>query len=134
MEIAYQREEGAELDLEAVIALYHASTLSERRPVDRPDVMAAMMAKASLVVTARKEGFLVGIARTLTDFVYVAYLADLAVDAAFQRQGIGRALIAETRKALAPDCVVTLLAAPTADSYYGPVGFERHPRAWVLKP
>ena len=39
------------------------STLAERRPVDQPDVIAAMLTNADIVLTARVEGRLVGIAR-----------------------------------------------------------------------
>lgn len=123
---------GNDLDLDEVIGLYRRSTLGERRPVDRREIMAGMLAHADLVITAWCGDVAIGIARTLTDWVYVAYLADLAVDAAWQRQGIGRELIRRTREALDPSCFLTLLAAPDADSYYGPLGFTRNPRAWIL--
>ena len=38
-----------------------------------------MLHHANLVVTAWDEDLLVGIARTLSDFAYVGYLADLAL-------------------------------------------------------
>ncbi|MBS0513435.1 MAG: GNAT family N-acetyltransferase [Proteobacteria bacterium] len=115
------------------IDLYRRSTLGERRPVDRPDVFEAMLANASLVVSAWQGERLVGIARTLTDFAYVAYLADLAVDAGHQRQGIGKRLIEETRRRLGAECMIVLLAAPKANDYYLRLGFEHNPRAWMLK-
>jgi len=118
-------------DLDEVIELYHASTLGERRPVQDRQIMHAMIANADLKVTARFQNQLVGIARTLTDFAYVAYLADLAVHLDFQKQGIGKQLIRETENELGPNCIVTLLAAPKAQDYYAKVGFEPHPRAWV---
>ncbi|MEX0324712.1 MAG: GNAT family N-acetyltransferase [Puniceicoccaceae bacterium] len=122
---------GNELDLDAVIELYNKSTLGERRPVHSRKIMGDMIRHADLVVTAWDGDKLVGIARTLTDFSYVAYLADLAVHADYQRLGIGRALLEHTRKNLEDSCFITLLAAPMADDYYGKVGFERNPRAWV---
>jgi predicted N-acetyltransferase YhbS len=96
--------------------------------------MAGMLEYADLIITARRGDELIGIARTLTDRVYVAYLADLAVDAAWQRQGIGKELVRRTMDALAPSCFLTLLAAPLADAYYERLGFTRHPRAWTLAP
>jgi len=92
-----------------------------------------MLANASLTVSAWHDGRLVGIARSLTDFTYVAYLADLAVDAAYQRQGIGKRLIEETRRRLGRECTIVLLAAPKANDYYPKLGFEHNPRAWMLK-
>ena len=122
---------GGELDLDRVIELYRASTLGERRPVDRIDIMKDMMDNADLVITAWDGDKLVGISRSLTDFSYAAYLADLAVHQDYQRRGIGKQLIKRTEAELQPSCFLTLLAAPKAQEYYGKVGFEPHPRAWV---
>ncbi len=107
------------------------STLGERRPLDNEDTLDAMLTNASLLATAWDGELLVGIARSVTDFAYCCYISDLAVDEAYQRQGIGRQLIEATAQRLGPQCKIILLAAPKADSYYGGVGFQRHPRAWV---
>ena len=123
----------ASLGVDQAIDLYRRSTLGERRPVDRPDIFEGMLKNANLTVTAWKGSRLVGIARTLTDFSYVAYLADLAVDLEFQKQGIGRRLIEETRRRLQPECMIVLLAAPKANEYYAGLGFEPNPRGWVLR-
>lgn len=77
------------VSVEEAIELYNRSTLGERLPVDRPDIFEGMLRNASLTITAWHHSRLVGIARTLTDFAYIAYLSDLAVDAAFQKQGTG---------------------------------------------
>lgn len=125
--------DNATITVETAIDLYRRSTLGERRPVDRPDIFAGMLKNANLLITAWHGERLVGIARTLTDFTYVAYLADLAVDAAYQRQGIGKRLIEETRSRLGKECMIVLLAAPKANDYYPKLGFEHNPRAWILR-
>lgn len=125
---------GNDLDLDLVTKLYRASTLGERRPVENREVMRSMIVNADLIVTAWEDKRLVGIARTLTDFAYVAYLADLAVDLGYQKSGIGKRLVEETRSHLEPSCMITLLAAPGANEYYPKIGFEPNPRAWVLAP
>lgn len=122
----------APLTLEQFTALYRESTLAERRPAERPEIMQQMKDNADVTITAWDGEDLVGISRSLTDFGYVAYLADLAVAKSHQNQGIGRSLIAETRAALGPDCMLVLLAAPAADRFYPRVGFSHNPRAWVL--
>ncbi len=122
----------AAIGVEEAIDLYVRSTLGERRPVDRPDLFRGMLDNADLVLTAWDGGRLVGIARTLTDFVFVAYVADLAVDVAYQRQGIGKQLLQETRARLGDACAIVLLAAPKANDYYPRLGFEHNPRAWML--
>ena len=129
-QITYRR--GNDIDLEVVRALYEASTLAERRPVDDAPVFAAMMHHANLVITAWDGETLVGIARTLTDFLYIGYLADLAVHRDYQRRGIGVELIEQTRATMGPDSKLTLLSAPAAVDYYPRIGFTHHPQAWIL--
>lgn len=130
MNIHYRSD--AVLNVEEVITLYKASTLGERRPVHRKDIFQGMIDNTDVMITAWHENKLVGISRTMTDFTYVAYLADLAVDEAYQKQGIGKQLIEETRKHLKKECALVLLAAPKANDYYTKIGFEHNPRAWVL--
>ena len=130
MQIEYKS--GADISVEEAIDLYKRSTLGERRPVDRPDIFKGMIKNANLQISAWDGGELIGIARTLTDFTYVAYLSDLAVDIRFQRQGIGKQLIEETRQRLGRECMIVLLSAPKANDYYPRLGFEHNPRAWVL--
>jgi GNAT superfamily N-acetyltransferase len=130
--IRYQT--GNQLDLDEVIDLYRASTLGERRPVEDRERMAAMLANANLVITAWDDTILVGIARSLTDFCYTTYLADLAVRQSHQRQGIGRELIRRTQDACTPQTRLVLLAAPKAATYYPRVGFTRHEQCWQLAP
>ncbi len=131
MTIEYR--ENAVITSEQAIDLYNRSTLGERRPVHRPDVFESMLKHANLTITAWDGERLVGIARSLTDFAYVAYLSDLAVDREYQRQGIGRRLVQETKQRLWPECMIVLLAAPMANDYYAKLGFEPNPRGWVLR-
>jgi len=131
MHIEYRDD--ARLVVDSAIELYKRSTLGERRPIDRPGIFAGMLNNASLTVTAWDGESLVGIARCLTDFTYVAYLADLAVDREYQRRGIGKRLIQETRDRLGQECMIVLLAAPLANEYYPGLGFTHNPRAWVLR-
>ncbi|HMA81569.1 MAG TPA: GNAT family N-acetyltransferase [Candidatus Binatia bacterium] len=124
---------GNDLNLDQVVELYRASTLGERRPIDDREIMANMLRHANLVVTAWEEELLVGIARTLTDFSYVGYLADLAVRESHQRQGIGVELIRKTRERLGPRSTLVLLSAPRAVGYYPKIGFSKHDSAWTLR-
>ncbi len=128
-----QYRHGNDLVLEEVIDLYRASTLGERRPVDDETIVSDMLRHANLVVTAWDGATLVGISRTLTDFSYVGYLADLAVRASYQRQGIGTGLIKQTRELMGPRSMLVLLAAPKAVDYYPKLGFTKHQSAWVLR-
>ena len=123
----------SQISVKEAIDLYVRSTLSERRPIHSHQAFENMFKHANLIVSAWDGDKLVGVARSLTDFSYVAYLSDLAVDVQYQRLGIGKGLIEDTKLNLEAGCMLVLLAAPKAREYYGPLGFEQHPSAWTLK-
>lgn len=87
---------------------------------------------ADILATARVGGRLVGISRAITDFSYCTYLADLAVDEAFQRRGIGQELIRRTHEAAGLNTTLILLAAPKARGYYPHIGMSGHDSCWVI--
>jgi GNAT superfamily N-acetyltransferase len=116
------------------IDVLRRSTLAERRPVDDPELIGAALAGSDIVVTAWDAKLLVGAARAVTDFHLTCYIADLAVDEAYQRRGVGVELQRAVRALLGPRCVVKLTAAPAAADYYARVGYVRNDRAWVLGP
>lgn len=109
-----------------------ASTLAERRPVDDLERLNEMLRKADLVVTARAEGRLVGVSRAITDFAFCCYLSDLAVDVAFQRKGIGKRLIDETRSHAGYRASLILIAAPAAENYYPKIGMQHVHSCWWI--
>jgi predicted N-acetyltransferase YhbS len=116
------------------VDLLKRSTLAERRPVDDPASIQAMLRHTNLLCTAWDGDTLIGVARSLTDFEYCCYLSDLAVDQRYQSQGIGRNLVAVTRARLGRTARIILLAAPAAEGYYPKIGFESHRSAWTLPP
>ena len=130
MDIRYEAEDT--ITEEEFIDVLRRSTLAERRPVEDAGCIRAMLRHADLLCTAWHGTRLVGVARSVTDFEYCCYLSDLAVDEAYQKQGIGRKLIALTKSRLSPRANLILLAAPKAQQYYPRIGFDAHPSAWVL--
>jgi GNAT superfamily N-acetyltransferase len=115
------------------IDVLNRSTLGERRPVGDRACIEAMLEHANLLCTAWDGPKLVGVARSVTDFAYCCYLSDLAIDAAYQRKGLGRELIALTQSRLGPKARLILLAAPKAVEYYPRLGLQAHPSAWVIE-
>jgi GNAT superfamily N-acetyltransferase len=130
MPTAFQLEPNLASD--EFIDVLRRSTLAERRPVDDPERIRRMIDEADIVLTARVEGLLVGVSRALTDHSYCTYLSDLAVDAAFQRQGIGRELILRTHEAAGLQTMLILLAAPKSRSYYPYIGMQQHESCWFV--
>lgn len=103
------------------------------RPVDDLARMEKMLQHGNLLITAWDGASLIGVARALSDFSYCCYLSDLAVDRAYQHQGIGQALIEQVRSAIGRDSMLLLLAAPSAMAYYPKVGFEAVANGWIIR-
>jgi len=126
--IDYRRDHP--LDPAAVAALFDASGI--RRPSADVERIGRMLAGADLLLSAWDGERLVAVCRALTDFSYCCYLSDLAVDKAYQKRGIGRALIERTRAAIGEETALILLAAPEALDYYPKVGFARLENAFMV--
>ena len=130
MNTIYAREE--HLGADEYIDVVRKSGLN--RPVEDRGRVERMLAHANLIVTARQDGRLVGLARSLTDFSFCCYLSDLAVDKACQGQGIGKRLIEETRTAAGgPLATTLLLSAPTAMSFYRDIGMPQADNAFLYR-
>jgi ribosomal protein S18 acetylase RimI-like enzyme len=91
-----------------------------------------MLAGSNLVVVARNGDKAVGVARSITDYAYCCYLSDLAVDVRYQGQGIGRQLIAETRRAAGPETMCLLVSAPNAAGFYEAIQMPRQANAFMF--
>ena len=113
------------------IDVLNRSTLGERRPVNDFNRIKKMCENANLIVTARLEEKLIGVARSITDFVYFTYLSDLVVDEAYQKKGIGKKLLEETKNR-APQAKLILLSAPAAVNYYPKIGMKKHNQCFIL--
>ncbi len=128
-EIIYSIEKS--LEPAEFIEVLKNSGLDKRRPVNDEPRTIAMCNNASLIVTARLNGKLIGVARSITDFVYCTYLSDLAVDLKYQKTGIGKKLIEETKKA-ALQAKLILLSAPDAVEFYPKIGMKKHNHCYYI--
>jgi predicted GNAT family acetyltransferase len=121
-----------ELTAEQFIDILNRSTLGERRPVEDFECIEGMLKHADIIMTAKHNDKIVGVARSVTDFNYCCYLSDLAVDQEYKKYGIGKKLIEKTQDLLGKKCKVILLSAPAATEYYPKIGFTQHNSAWTL--
>lgn len=128
--INFQKEDY--LDPKEFIDILVRSTLAERRPVNDFARIEKMCQNANLIITARDNGKLIGVSRALTDFSYCTYLSDLAVDIEYQKKGIGKRLIAETKKHAMLTTVI-LLSAPKAIPYYPKIGMKQFEHCYRLE-
>jgi len=101
------------------------SGLGAHRPITDDIRLAAMLANASLILTARLEGTLIGAARCITDFAWCAYVSELAVCPSAQGLGVGRGLLEHARAQLGPQVSLILISVPEATGFYERAGMER---------
>ena len=120
-----------ELDIEDVCRLYDDSGL--RRPTTNLLRMTEMYVNSPLVVSAWSGERLVGVARTLTDFSWSSYLADLAVAKEFQGTGIGRELLEITRNEIGEGSMLLLISVPEAEDFYTKLGLEKETFAFISR-
>ena len=115
---------------EQVIELYNNSGLP--RPTDNRDRIRKMFENSDLIVTAWNHDLLVGVSRSITDWVWCCYLADLAVRQDYKKAGIGKKLIELTKEKVGEQSMILLLSVPTAMEYYPKVGFTKQESSFIL--
>ncbi len=119
------------LDPRDVARVFDSSGLN--RPTNDLARIGRMFEHSNLVISAWHQDQLVGVCRALTDFSYSCYLSDLAVDRAYQKQGIGNALIGRVRAVIGEQVSLLLLSAPGAMSYYPTTGFVPIENGFIIK-
>jgi ribosomal protein S18 acetylase RimI-like enzyme len=105
-----------------------SSGLQRNTDLDR---LSKVIQNSDLIVSAWDNNQLVGIARVLTDYIEVAYLADLAVDKNFRNLGVGRHLVENVEFYLGSNLNIVLLASEYAAEYYKKLGYTCHPRGYI---
>ncbi len=118
-----------------LVALYRATTLGARRPVDDEARMQRMFDNANVLVTAWEGDRLIGLSRAMSDMGWVCYLADLLVHEDCQGRGVGKELIRRTHEAAGGRDAITLIliSAPEAMTFYPSAGFDKIDEGWRVK-
>ena len=115
---------------EQVINLYTNAGLP--RPTDDAERIQKMYDNSNLIITAWDGETLVGVSRCITDWCWSCYLADLAVQPGYQKEGIGKKLIEHTKEKAGEQVTILLLSVPDAFTYYPKVGFTKEDRAFAI--
>lgn len=92
-----------------------------------------MLDNSNILLTVWDGDTLVGFLRAMTDYGFDCYLNDLAVDKAYQNQGIGRTLLQELRHHLGDEVMILLSSAKDAVDFYRRNNFtEAKNCLWIL--
>lgn len=113
-----------------IIELYDNCGLP--RPTTDADRIEKMFSNSNLIVTAWHNDLLAGVARSITDWVWSCYLADLAVRQDYKKAGIGKKLISLTKEKLGEQSMLLLLSVPAAMDYYPKVGFTKQESSFII--
>ncbi|WP_337041557.1 GNAT family N-acetyltransferase [Emticicia sp. 17c] len=115
---------------EQIIELYENAGLP--RPTHDIERITKMYANSNLVVSAWDGNTLVGIARSITDWAWSCYLADLAVRHDYKQSGIGKKLVWLTKEQAGEQSMVLLLSVPTAMEYYPKIGMNTVENGFII--
>ena len=115
---------------EQIIELYENSGLP--RPTTDKARIAKMYENSNLIVTAWDSDILVSVSRSITNWVWSCYLADLSVKHEYKKNEIGKKLIELTKEKVGKQSMVLLLSVPTAMEYYPKVGFTKQNSSFII--
>ncbi|MEE1945600.1 GNAT family N-acetyltransferase [Pedobacter sp. KR3-3] len=113
-----------------IIQLYNDAGLP--RPTHDLERIKKMYESSNLIVSAWDDEVLVGAARSITDWCWSCYLADLAIKQTHQKEGIGRKLVDLTKAQIGEETMLLLLSVPTAMEYYPKVGFAKQESSFII--
>lgn len=124
MIIKYETKITSELSAEAVLRLFDlAGIFKPNWTIER---MERALKGSSVVATAWKESQLIGFASAITDFAWIAYLSQLAVNPQYQGNGIGKHLVELVRSELGDEVTLIVHSADAAQGFYRSAGFESY--------
>lgn len=128
MEIIYRLE--GRPTTEQIIELYDNSGLP--RPTNDKERIHKMYENSNLIITAWDNELLIGVSRSITDWVWSCYLADLAVRQDYKGKGIGKKLIELTREQVGEQSMILLLSVPAAMEYYPKAGLQKVDNGFII--
>ncbi|MGH2646509.1 MAG: GNAT family N-acetyltransferase [Ginsengibacter sp.] len=117
---------------EEIIELYDDAQLP--RPTNDSERIKKIYQNSNLIISAWDNELLAGISRSVTDWNWSCYLADLAVRQDYQKFGIGKKLVELTKQEVGDQTMIILLSVPTAMKYYPKIGFTKLNNSFITNP
>jgi GNAT superfamily N-acetyltransferase len=116
-----------QISWEKVASLFQAVGWGTRDPSVIRDAFAHSTIKAFAFDGAE----LVGFGRTIDDGKFYATVVDVVVSPAWQRKGVGRAIVEDLQSRLTGFLVVTLTASPDVQEFYRRLGWRNQTTAMI---
>lgn len=127
-----------DIDLDQVIELWQQSSSAN---IDSESLDTAALKRlfdnSNLIVSARDDGQLIGLTRSVTDFGLYCGLVDMLIHKDYPQQQLTKELTTFTRIAAGNNVWLNVVAPASARNLYQSVGFQEVTQdwnAWVLTP
>lgn len=117
------------VDIEELKELFQSAGL--HRPEDSLSLR-KMLIHAKLIVTARHQNQLVGIARALTDFSSCCFLSEVAVRQEYEQRNIASKMLDLIRKEVEEDCDLIMLVPPGQEERSKELGFTKAENLFMI--
>lgn len=111
-----------QINLEEVLAIYRANEWSS---ADKPDQLMAALRNSETLVTARRDGTLVGLSNAISDGHLVVYFPHVLVHPDYQGEGIGKKMMKVLMKKYDGFHQKSLVSDFEAVAFYQRLGFTR---------
>ena len=99
------------------------------RNYDKEKVKVAL--SHTINVTARNDGELIGCVRILTDYVFFGTITEILVLPAYQKKGIGKALMEQVMENTPTNLYFG--AQPVAEGFYEKIGCQKGMQSYTIK-
>jgi GNAT superfamily N-acetyltransferase len=93
------------------------------------DLLPDLLLNSTYVVSAWDEARLVGLARVVSDRVYISMLHQVGVHPAYQRQGLGTELVRRCVERFGQTHILLTTDDPSNETFYARFGFVTAPNA-----
>jgi GNAT superfamily N-acetyltransferase len=90
-----------------------------------PDDVRVAFSRSTFKAFAYDGEELVGLGRAIDDGKFYATIVDVVVQPAYQRRGVGRAIVEDLQSRLSGFLLVTLTAAPEVQPFYARLGWRK---------
>jgi len=115
------------IDWEYVISLFYKIEWRHRIAEE----IAAAFKNSTITIFVFDKEKIIAFGRVIGDGRYYAILADIVVDPAYQKQGLGKYLVTTLNNQLDNYHFVTLTAAPGKDNFYKSIGWKKQTTAFI---
>jgi ribosomal protein S18 acetylase RimI-like enzyme len=95
--------------------------------------MASVLENSNLIVCCYDNEKLIGIARGITDFHWIAHLSHLAVHPDYRGKSIGKSLIKQMKSKIGDNVSLMVHSSNEAKNFYQKIGFEAYSDMYIIR-